>query len=256
MELFVENLSVALDEAHIVKSASFSLRRGELVALLGPNGAGKTMLLRAALGLEKRAGGIARIGDEDVAELAPVERARRLSYLPQLRPLAWPNRVYDIVSLGRYAYGASPGRLAQEDETAVTEAIAACDITHLAQRKVDTLSGGELSRVHCARAFAASTPLIVADEPAAALDPRHQFRVMDLFRDFVDQDSGGGGGALVVLHDITLAARYADRIIWMSKGKIVAEGSPVETITPERLASIYGVKAKVDGVKVDIEGAL
>lgn len=252
MELSVENISVSLDEAHLVKSASFSLSRGELVALLGPNGAGKTMLLRAALGLEKRAGGIARIGDEDTAELAPVQRALRLSYLPQSRPLAWPNRVYDIVSLGRYAYGASPGQLAKEDEKAVEEAITACGIGHLATRKADTLSGGELSRVHCARAFAARTPLIVADEPAAALDPRHQFRVMDLFRGFVDQ----GGGALVVLHDIALAARYADRLLWMSGGEIVAEGAPVETITPERLAAVYGVKARVDGMKVDIEGAL
>lgn len=252
MELSVENISVSLDEARLVKSASFSLRRGEFVALLGPNGAGKTMLLRAALGLEKRAGGAARIGDDDTAELASVQRARLLSYLPQLRPLAWPNRVYDIVSLGRYAYGASPGRLMKEDEKAVEDAIAACDIAHLAMRKADTLSGGELSRVHCARAFAASTPLIVADEPAAALDPRHQFRVMDLFRGFVDQ----GGGALVVLHDIALAARYADRLLWMSCGEIVAEGAPDETITPERLAAVYGVKARVDGMKVDIEGAL
>lgn len=210
------------------------------------------MLLRAALGLEKRTGGAASLGGEDTALIDSVERARRLSYLPQSRPLAWPNRVYDVVSLGRYAYGAAPGRLSSEDAKAVEEAISACDIAHLVERKADTLSGGELSRVHCARAFAAKTPLLVADEPAAALDPRHQFRVMDLCRRFVDD----GGGALVVLHDVGLAMRYADRIIWMNAGEIIAEGSPDETVTVDRLAAVYGVKAHIDGGRVDIEGAL
>lgn len=252
MELSVNAISVAAGAARLVKDVSFSLSTGELVALLGPNGAGKTMLLRASLGLEKRAGGSARLGGEETATLDAVIRARRLSYLPQTRPLAWPNRVYDIVSLGRYAYGAAPGRLSAEDASAVEEAIAACDIAHLAARKADTLSGGELSRVHCARAFAGGAPLIVADEPAAALDPRHQFRVMDLFRRFADK----GGGALVVLHDIALAARYADRILWMNEGEIVAEGPPAETVTPERLAAVYGVSARVDGGTIDIDGAL
>lgn len=252
MELTAEAISVVAGEARLVKDVSFSLSAGELVALLGPNGAGKTMLLRAALGLEKRAGGSARLGGDETATLDPVIRARRLSYLPQSRPLAWPNRVYDIVSLGRYAYGAAPGRLSTDDAAAVNAALDACDIAHLAARKADTLSGGELSRVHCARAFAGGAPLIVADEPAAALDPRHQFRVMDLFRRFAD----GGGGALVVLHDITLAARYADRIVWMSEGEIVAEGSPAETMTPDRLAAVYGVRARVDGAAIEIDGAL
>lgn len=252
MELSVENMTVAAGDAQLVRDVSYSLSTGELVALLGPNGAGKTMLLRASLGLEKRAGGTARLGGDETATLDPVIRARRLSYLPQTRPLAWPNRVYDIVSLGRYAYGAAPGRLSADDAKAVEEAIAACDIAHLADRKTDTLSGGELSRVHCARAFAGGASLIVADEPAAALDPRHQFRVMDLFRRFADE----GGGALVVLHDIALAARYADRILWMSEGEIVAHGSPAETVTPERLAAVYGVKARIYGANIDIAGAI
>ena len=172
--------------------------------------------------------------------------------MPQQRPLAWPNTVRDVVSLGRYAYGAAPGRLSAKDAAAVDAAIARCDLTGLAHRQTDTLSGGELARVHCARAFAAEAPLLIADEPVAALDPRHQFRIMDIIADFV----AAGGGALVVLHDITLAARYASRMIWMKQGRIVADGAPEETLTAARMAEVYGVQARVDGRRVEIEGAV
>ena len=249
-ELLTQNLSVKAGPTTLVSDASLRLVPGELVALLGPNGAGKTSLLKAALGLEKRFAGLATLDGSDSEKLSPIERARRVAYLPQQRPLAWPNTVRDVVALGRYAYGAAPGRLSAEDAGAVDQAIARCDLTDLSDRQTDTLSGGELARVHCARAFAADAPLLVADEPVAALDPRHQFRIMDIVRDYVD----GGCGALVVLHDISLAARYATRIVWMKDSRIVADGSPEETLTPERLADIYGVRATVSGRAVEIEG--
>ena len=124
-------------------------------------------------------------------------------------------------------------------------------LAELADRRTDTLSGGELARVHCARAFAAEAPLLVADEPTAALDPLHQFRIMDLIAAFV----ANGGGALVVLHDIQLAARYASRLIWMKDGLIRADGPPAETLTEARLTEIYGVQAKVDGRTITLNGA-
>ena len=166
--------------------------------------------------------------------------------------LRWPNTVRDVVALGRFAYGAAPGRLSAKDAEAVDKAMGHCGLTDLSERNTDTLSGGELARVHCARAFAADAPLLVADEPVAALDPRHQFSTMDIIRQFV----GGGGGALVVLHDIALAARYATRMVWMKDAQIVADGPPEETLTPGRLAEIYGVQARVDGRTVEIEGTL
>lgn len=251
-ELRTHGLSVEAGDQRLVDSASIRLVPGELVALLGPNGAGKTTLLRAGLGLEKKVLGRATIDDTDTAALSPMQRARQIAYLPQQRPLAWPNTVRDVVSLGRYAYGAAPGRLNNKDAAAVDAAIARCDLTGLVHRQTDTLSGGELARVHCARAFAAEAPLLIADEPVAALDPRHQFRIMDIIADFV----AAGGGALVVLHDITLAARYASRMIWMKQGRIVADGSPEETLTAARMAEIYGVQARVDGRRVEIEGAV
>lgn len=250
-ELRTHGLSVEAGDQRLVDSASIRLVPGELVALLGPNGAGKTSLLRASLGLERKVIGRTTIDGTDTGALSPMQRARHIAYLPQQRPLAWPNTVRDVVSLGRYAYGAAPGRLGAEDAAAVDAAIARCDLSALAQRQTDTLSGGELARVHCARAFAAEAPLLVADEPVAALDPRHQFRIMDIIADFV----AAGGGALVVLHDITLAARYASRMIWMKEGRIVADGTPEVTLTAARMAEIYGVQARVDGRRVEIEGA-
>jgi iron complex transport system ATP-binding protein len=251
-ELLTQNLSVKAASTFLVREANLSLIPGELVALLGPNGAGKTSLLRAALGLEKRSEGLATLDGTDSEKLSPMQRARRVAYLPQQRPLAWPNTVRDVVSLGRFAYGAAPGKLGTADAEAVDRAIEHCGLTDLSSRNTDTLSGGELARVHCARAFAADAPLLVADEPVAALDPHHQFSTMDIVRQFVDD----GGGALVVLHDIALAARYATRMVWMKDSRIVADGPPEETLTPERLADVYSVRARVDGRTVEIEGTL
>ena len=251
-ELSARDLRVKAGDNTLVEGASFTLSPGELIVLLGPNGAGKTSLLRAALGLEKRAAGMASLGGMDCENLSPMERARAVAYLPQQRPLAWPNSVRDVVALGRFAYGAAPGRLSAKDATAVEKALELCDLNTLAQRSTDTLSGGELARVHCARAFAAEAPLLIADEPVAALDPRHQFRIMDIVQSFVAR----GGGALVVLHDIALAARYATRLLWMKDGRIVANGTPAETLTSDRLAEIYGVRASIEGTRVQIERAL
>ncbi len=256
-KLCLENLGVSIGDVQLVRDVSFSLERGQFVVLLGPNGAGKTTMLRAALGLIKPSVGSAKLDGVATNTLSPMIRARAIAYLPQMRPLAWPTLVRDIVSLGRFAHGAALGRLGAEDSAAVDRALAACDLLALKERSADTLSGGELARVHCARAFAAQTPLLIADEPVAALDPRHQHQVMGLIRNYVDE---GEGGALCVLHDVALAAKYADRLLWMKDGKLVADGAPAETITPERLKSVYGVEARLNpnslgGIDIQIDGA-
>ena len=246
-ELAVAGLRVGLGGLEVVRGAALRLAPGELVALLGPNGAGKTTLLRAVLGLVGRSGGAVRVGGEDPARLSAAERARRIAYLPQSRPLAWPMRVRDVVALGRFAHGASLGRLRGADADAVERALSACDLARLAERRCDTLSGGELSRTHVARAMAAQAPLLLADEPTAALDPLHQHHVMALIRACVD----AGNGALVVLHEAALAARFADRLLWMKEGRIVADGPPADTLTPERFAEVYGVRAAVRRIDGD-----
>ena len=251
-ELHVENLSVNIDGASLVQDVSFTLRPGELSVMLGPNGAGKTLTLQHAIGLSAPSAGTAMLGGDDTQSLDPIRRAQRLTYLPQVRPLAWPVRVRGLVTLGRFSHGARLGKLSEADAKAVHDAMTACEIAALADRKASTLSGGELARVHCARAFAATTPLLIADEPVAALDPRHQFAIMNLFKSFVEN----GGGALIVLHDITLAAKYADRLLWMKQGALVADGSVAETLTPARLADIYGVEATTTDGQLQIHGPL
>ncbi len=255
-DLVARNISVRAGESSLLQDASLSLGPGELVAILGPNGAGKTTLLRALLGLQKIAAGSVTIGNTGIADLLPAQRARRVSYLPQRRPLAWPNSVQDVVALGRFAHGAALGRLGPVDRDAVDAALKACDLETLSDRYIDSLSGGELARVHFARALAAHAPLLIADEPVAELDPRHQFGIAELIRDYVHD----GGGALVVLHEVELAARIADRLIWMKQGRIVADGSPQETLTEGRMDEIYGVRARIDdeadGINVRINGVV
>jgi len=239
-ELVAKNLTVPVGDKTILSDTSLTLQQGELVAVLGPNGAGKTTLARAMLGVEAHSGS-SELDGKSVAALSPMDRARKIAYLPQIRPLAWPAAVRDVVALGRYAHGAAIGRLSGWDAGAVDMALAACDLSSLVGRATDTLSGGELARVHLARAFAAEAPLMIADEPVAALDPRHQFQTMSLLRRYVEE----GNGALVILHDIALAARFADRLVWMKDGRILADGSVEDTLTEARLEEVYGIEARI-----------
>lgn len=250
----LDNVSLTVDGAPLLSSVTMTLEKNELVALVGPNGAGKTSLLQCALGIRKPTSGIAMISNSNASEISPIERAKKVSYLPQSRPLAWPIRVKDIVALGRYAYGAPLTDLKGEDAISVSQALKDCALEHLAERNADTLSGGELARVHCARAFAAQAPFLIADEPIASLDPKHQISTLLLIRNYVDK----GAGAMIVLHDISHAARFCDRIVWMKDGKIIADGTPQATITAKRLEEVFEVEASVTtetgAVSVSIEG--
>lgn len=247
-------VSAQLGARAVLREISFALEAGELVALIGPNGAGKTTLLRLAMGALAAEAGAVRLGKDDPLKLTANERAKRLAYLPQMRPLAWPLIVRDIVALGRFAYGGPLGTLNAKDKAAVDRALAASDLTAFADRRSDYLSGGELARVHLARALAAEAPLLLADEPVAALDPRHAHAAMAVLRAYCQK----GGGALVTLHDISVAARYADRIILLAEGKMLADGPLDLVLTPDLLAKAYGVRAKIiagpDGLSVDIAG--
>jgi len=238
------NIGLSITNKVILESINLELNSGELVVLLGANGAGKSSLLRSALGLAQVSTGESLIDEQLVTTLSSANRAKKVAYLPQKRPLAWPIKVFDVVSLGRYAYGVNLGRLKNDDLESVESAITSCGLEQLRNRRVDTLSGGEAARVHVARAFAANAALLLADEPTAALDPKHQLDVMQLIRRYVDM----GGGALVVGHEASLAARFADRLVWMRDGRIVADGSVKETMTAAMMAEIYGVSAQIGDV--------
>ncbi|GJL95414.1 MAG: ABC transporter [Hyphococcus sp.] len=237
----LDKVSVGESATPRLSNVTVTFQQNELTAIIGPNGAGKSTLLKCALGLTEPDAGAISINNKALTSLSPIERARIVSYLPQMRALAWPLKVRDVVALGRFAYGGALGRLKAEDAAAVDQAIISCGLERLRDRNTDTLSGGELARVHCARAFAAQTPLLIADEPVASLDPHHQFKIMAFIKDYVTK----GGGAVVVLHDLSLAASFADRLIWMKDGKINADGSPDETMTRERIQDVFDVSAEV-----------
>lgn len=252
VELVANRVSVkAADGTLLVDQASLAVNEGELVALVGPNGAGKSSLVRCLAGVEAARQGQVTLNGQGIAALPPLARAQMLAYLPQSRPLAWPLSVHDTVALGRFSFGGVPGRLSKPDEAAVEAALAETAITHLAQRRTDTLSGGEMARVHIARSLATHAPMLIADEPLAALDPLHQWQIMTLLRRHVAR----GNSAILVLHDLSLAAQFADRIIWMKDRMIVADGTPEQTLTTQRMAEVYNVAARItDTFEVIVTG--
>jgi iron complex transport system ATP-binding protein len=224
----------------IIDGATLDLRPGELTLLVGPNGAGKTTLMRALAGLLPSEGTIA-LQDKPLAAFSVRDRARQIAYLPQGHTFHWPMNVAAVVALGRHPHADAFTPLADEDRAAVARAIAATAIEPWAARAVTTLSGGERARVALARALATQAPVLLADEPTMSLDPRHQLVVMELLA----RAAHDGGAVLAIVHDLALAARFADRVVMMERGRIVAEGSPRNVLTPERIADVFAVEATI-----------
>ena len=250
--LAAKNLTVRLGAREIVRDAGLTLNAGELVALVGPNGAGKTTLMRALAGLIPADGAIALDG-RPLSSLKARERARAIAYLPQGHVFHWPMSVAAIVMLGRAPHADTFSSTTPDDRAAVARALAMTETEAFADRAVTTLSGGERARVALARALATQAPVLLADEPTAALDPRHQLTVMELLR----QAARGGGAVLAIMHDLTLAARFADRVAVMDRGAIVADGDPAVAMSHERLAAVFGIESatvEIDNKRVPIAG--
>jgi iron complex transport system ATP-binding protein len=239
--LRLSGLTVTLGGRRVVDGACTTVHPGEVVGLIGPNGAGKTSLMRAVLGLIPCAGDI-HISGEPTSELTPRQLARQVAYLPQDREISWAVTVETVVALGRTPYRSVAAGLSARDRSAIDDAMAQMDVETLRHRVATELSGGERARVLLARLLAQETPLVLADEPTAGLDPAHQIDVMATFADL----AADGRGVLVSLHDLALAARWCHRLVVLDRGQVLAEGPPERVLTAERLAEVYGITAHMD----------
>jgi ABC-type cobalamin/Fe3+-siderophores transport system ATPase subunit len=243
--LNAKHLSLVLGNKSVVTQADVHVNAGEFIGLIGPNGAGKSSLLRILAGLIKPNSGQVELTAQHIPtaiEKIPAQlRARFMAYLAQHETPAWPLSVKNIVALGRSPWNSSV-TVSAEDELEILKALAMTEVDSLAERPITELSGGELQRALLARVFAGNPTLIVADEPIAALDVYHQLHIMELLQAHAQQ----GGAVIAALHDLSLAARFCSRLILMHHGKLIAEGEPVNVLTPENLASVYGISAHVD----------
>jgi iron complex transport system ATP-binding protein len=239
--LSFEGIAVQIDGCAILRGVTLDLARGEIVALAGPNGSGKTTLLRVASRVLAPSAGRVLVGGRPAASLSRQALARELAVVPQDARLAFPFTAGEIVLMGRSPHLGPLGFESDADVALAREAMTRVGIEALADRSVLDLSGGERQLVLVARALAQDPKVLLLDQPTAHLDLRHRMVVLDLVRDFVRT----GRSALVVSHDLTLAARTCDRIALLRQGELLASGPPGEVITPENLRRTFGIGAEV-----------
>lgn len=226
-------VSVRRGDADVLRDVTLSIAPGELVALVGPNGAGKSTLLSALAGELEPAAGSVEIDGRPADKWSATELARVRSVLPQQVTVAFPFTVEEVVRMGRAPYHRAPE--AADDDAVVARALEEMAIDDLATRRHQSLSGGEQARVAVARVFAQATPLLLLDEPTAALDLRFQELVLRAVRRRVRE----GATAIVVVHDLGLAAAYASRVVVLSHGQVVGDGTPHAVLTSSLLSDVY-----------------
>ena len=232
----IKNLSVAYSDKNVLRDISLSIKKGEVLALIGPNGCGKSTLLRTILGYLPASNGEIRISGKSIGEFTPKELAQTIAYLPQNRPI--PNITAERMVLhGRFPYLGYPRHYRKEDHEMVKWALERTASESLSHRMVSQLSGGERQRIYCAMALAQNTPIIFMDEPTTYLDISHQMEMMRLMRELVEE----GKTVVVVLHDLSLAMRYADRIALLSEGKLISCGTPDLLYADSDLEKTFGV---------------
>lgn len=237
MIIDAERLGVRYRGAPVAALDDVGLRLGpgELVAVVGPNGSGKSTLLRALLGLVPLTAGTARLDGRPLATWTRADLARAIGAVPQREEPVALMRVTDAVLLGRYPRLGALSPITAADRIAVRSALERCDAWALRDRMVDTLSGGEWQRVRLARALAQEPRLLMLDEPTAALDIRHEMEHFELIRGLVT----GGLGALVITHHLNIAARFADRMMVLREGRVVAAGAPGDVMRPDLLEPAF-----------------
>ncbi|HUQ02305.1 MAG TPA: ABC transporter ATP-binding protein [Kofleriaceae bacterium] len=222
--------------APVLDGVSFRAAPGELVAVVGPNGAGKTTLARVIGGLIRPTRGSVRVDGKDPATTPRRDLARTLAYLPQRYELAFPFTALEIVLFGRYAHHRGPGLEGPADVKVALAAMARCDVEALADRRFDTLSGGERRRILVAQALCQGAARLLLDEPTAGLDPAHAIAVMSALAGERER----GAAVVVVTHDLDLAARLADRVVVLAGGKVVVDAPPAAAFASPAVTAAFG----------------
>ena len=231
----------------VLDGVSLDVASGSFYALLGPNGSGKSTLMKTLVGVLAPESGTAFLGERPVTAWTRKDMARAVGAVGQRESISFPLTTRDLVAMGRYPYlGPLEGERA-EDVEAIERALQSCDLTDLAGRPVDQLSGGEFQRARIARALCQEPEALMLDEPTAGLDVGHQMAILELLRASADR----GITVVLVTHDLDRAAQFADRALLLDRGRVVSEGTPGEVLTTETLSTVYGwpiaIRPSVDG---------
>ena len=242
VSIVLDQVDVSLGRRRVLEGIRAALMPGSLIGIVGPNGAGKSTLVRAILRLVRPSAGTILLDGNLIQDLRRPVIARALAYLPQGQTVHWPLSVERLVALGRLPHLAPMSRMSAADLAIVEQAMARADVGRLRTRIATELSGGERARVMLARALAVEAPALIADEPLASLDPGHQIDVMELLA----QEARSGRLVVAVLHDLTMAARYCDRLLLIDDGRLIADGPPIDVLSSDRLARTYGIDARID----------
>lgn len=250
--LEIVDMSAGYGSKDVLQHLTFNLQPGEILAVIGPNGAGKSTLVRALSGVLSLQSGKVTFKDQDLGSLAPHERARLIAVVPQARSIPAAYTAWQVVMLGRTPYLNWFGQTTQEDEDLVRQAMERTRTLDLAARLVGELSGGELQRVLLARALVQTTPVLLLDEPTTHLDLQYQISLLNQVQGLVHEpehwaqvNGNGSPAAMVVLHDLNLVSRYADRVLLLVQGCIRALGTRDEVLQPALLSEAFGIELDI-----------
>ena len=225
-----------------LNGVNMSVPSGSFYAVLGPNGSGKSTLMKGLLGVVRADQGRAFISERNISKWDRKALARSIGVVSQSETVSFPITVREMVGMGRYPHLGPLEAESSKDQVAVHEALEVCDVTHLINRDLSTLSGGELQRVRIARALAQEPMALILDEPTSSLDIKHEMEILELLK----QSVASGLTVILTTHGLDLAARFSDRMLLLSEGQVAVEGTPDEVVNEEVLAEVYGWPVKVE----------
>jgi iron complex transport system ATP-binding protein len=241
MKLKVKDVKFSYASVPVLKDVCIELTESEMLGVVGPNGAGKSTLIRCIDRILKTQGGSILLDERDIKEMRLMELAKKMGYIPQSTSQVFPATVFDTVLMGRRPH--IGWRSSEKDTEKVLKTLQMLNIKSFAMRDINELSGGQQQKVFIARALTQEPDVLLLDEPTSNLDIKHQLEVMDIIKNIVREK---GIAAIMAIHDLNLASRYADRIIMMYSGEIFSAGDPVSVLTPDNIKRVYGVVAEVN----------